>query len=102
MPEGNLHAYAVQAEQNVEKLATGLAQAGADPGTVKVVSQIADVLRKIIKALGKGQEVSGDQEPPAQEQPAPPPQEPPQQPARPRTIQDATAELHQETQRPRT
>jgi hypothetical protein len=70
MPEGNLHEYAVQAEGNLEKLATGLAQAGASPETVKAVEQMADVTRQIVAALGKGQEETGDEEPPAeQEQP---------------------------------
>lgn len=69
MPDGNLHEYAVDAEQNAEKLATGLAQAGASPETVKVVEQCADVFRQVVKALGKGQEQTGDEEPAEQEQP---------------------------------
>lgn len=68
MPEGNLHEYAVQAEQNLEKLATGLAQAGASPETIKAVEQMADVTREIVKALGKGQEQTADEEPPAEEE----------------------------------
>lgn len=67
MPEGNLHEYAVQAEQNLEKLATGLAQAGASPETIKAVEQMADVTREIVKALGKGQEQTADEEPSAEE-----------------------------------
>jgi plasmid stabilization system protein ParE len=63
MPKGNLHAYAVAAEENLEKLATGLAQAGADEGTVDAVEKMADVTRKIVTALGAGQERTGDQEP---------------------------------------
>lgn len=67
MPEGNLHEYAVRAEENLEKLATGLAEEGASPQTVEAVSQMADVTRQIVSALGKGQEETGDEEPPAEE-----------------------------------
>lgn len=63
MPKGNLHEYAVQAEANLEKLATGLAQAGAGEDTVDAVEQMADMARKIVKALGAGQEQTGDEEP---------------------------------------
>lgn len=96
MPEGNLHAYAVEAESNLEKLATGLAQAQADPQIVKTVSEMADVTRKIVKALGKGQEQTGDKEPPA---PEPQPQQQPAPQQQPRTLGEATDQLHQEQQR---
>lgn len=59
----NLHEVAVAAERNLEQLATGLAQAGADEKTVSAVTQMADVTREIVKALGKGQESTGDDEP---------------------------------------
>ena len=85
MPQGNLHEYAVQAEANLEKLATGLAESGADEQSVKVVSQMAEVTRKIVVALGKGQESTGDEEP-AEPQP------------RRQTMDSATNELHAETQ----
>lgn len=88
MPAGNLHAYAVGAEQNLEKLATGLAQAGVDEQTIGVVSQMADVTRKLVVALGKGQEQTGDNEPPAQEGP-------PQR----HTMDSGAAALHQDMQR---
>lgn len=95
MAEKNLHGLAVEAEQNAEKLATGLAQAGVDQKVVGAVEQCADVLRKIVKALGKGQEETGDAEPPApQEQP------PPAETQQPSTIAGATEELHRETSRP--
>lgn len=71
----DLHGLAVEAHSALEKLATGLGQAGADDNTVKAVSQMADVTSKIVKALGKGQEQSGDS------QPAPPPDAGPQQPS---------------------
>jgi hypothetical protein len=82
MPEGNLHEYAVQAEANLEKLATGLSQAGASPETVKAVTQMADVTRQIVTALGKGQEATGDEEPPAEQE-------------QPRTMDQAASETSQ-------
>lgn len=90
MPAGNPHQYAVDAEANLEKLATELAQAGADPGTVKVVTQMADVTRKIVKALGKGQAATGDNEPP-EPQPA-------EQPQGRETMDSATSGLQAEAQ----
>lgn len=64
-----LHDVALDAEKNLEELSTGLAQAGADEKTIQAVTNMADVTRKIIQALGKGQETTGDAEPPAPEQP---------------------------------
>lgn len=90
MPKGDLHSYAVDAEANLENLATGLAEVGADPRTVEAVSQMAQVVRKIVKALGKGQEQTADTEPPAPEE-APPEQ--------PQTIGQATDQLAAETSR---
>lgn len=113
MPQGNLHEYAVQANANLEKLATGLAQAGTDDQTIKVVSQMADVTRKIVSALGKGQERTGDNQPAPPVDPAAPTQEqtPNSQPPGPGDQQDqplpgdprdpygpATAALHKQTQ----
>jgi hypothetical protein len=72
--KASLHEHAVQAEEHLEQLATGLAQAGADPETVDVVSKMAGVTRKLVKALGKGQEVTGDAEPP-ERQPEPQPRQ---------------------------
>ena len=85
MPQGNLHAYAVDACSNLEKLATGLAQAGADPGTIDGVSKMADMCGKLVKALGKGQEQTGDYEPPAEPQPRP-------------TLDSAIGDMHQQMQ----
>lgn len=56
-----LHATAVQAEKYLEQLATGLGQAGASPETVKAVTQMAEVTRQIVTALGKGQESAPDE-----------------------------------------
>lgn len=89
MPEGDLHTYAVNAEENLEKLATGLAQSGADPQTVKAVEKMADVTRQLVKALGAGQEQTADDEPPA-----PPREEEPE--PQPHTMDSATQSLHDE------
>lgn len=69
----NLHEIAVNAEQSLEALATGLAHAGVDEKTTDAVTQMADVCRKIAKMLGKGQEETADNEPP---EPAPQEQQP--------------------------
>lgn len=98
MQPGSLHEHAVQAEAHLEKLATGLAQAGADQGTVQVISQMADVTRKIVKALGKGQEQTGDTQPPRQEQPPPQQQQPQPAPQR-QTMDSAIASTHEDMQR---
>jgi hypothetical protein len=90
VPAGNPHEYAVEAEANLEKLATELARAGADDQTVAAVEQMADVTRKIVKALGAGQADTGDGEPPAPE-PEPEPQ----------NFDEAATALHQETSAPR-
>lgn len=58
-----LHKFAVDAEQNVEKLATGLAQVGAPEPTVKTVSQIADALRTIAKSLASAAQAAPAPEP---------------------------------------
>lgn len=90
MPSASsLHEHAVQAEAHLEQLATGLAKAGADEGTIQAVSQMADVTRKIVTALGKGQEATGDEEPAA-----PPPEREPQR----HTMDSAAAGLHQDMQ----
>lgn len=91
MAEPNLHDEAVQAEQHLEALATGLAKAGAPEEAVNTVTKMAEVTRKIIKALGKGQEQTADDEPAA------PPEEQPSG-ATPETMDSATASLHEEAQ----
>lgn len=84
----SLHEHAVAAERSLEQLATGLGQAGADNQIVETFSKMAEVTRKLVTALGRGQEVSADAAPPADQAVAPPP------PSQPRTIQGATQELH--------
>lgn len=66
-----MHEHAVQAEKHLEQLATGLAKEGMDDAVVQTVTKMADVARKLVSALGKGQESTGDAEPPA---PVPAPQ----------------------------
>lgn len=80
-----LHEHAVQAEKHLEQLATGLAKAGMDDGVVQTVTKMADVTRKIVSALGKGQENTGDEEPPA-----------PAEPPRPRTTAEAAGQMQDE------
>lgn len=58
-----LHGHAVAAEKHLEQLATGLASAGAPEGTVKTVSQMAEGVRSLVKALA-----SAAQSAPAPEQ----------------------------------
>lgn len=82
-PADNLHEHAVQAEKHLEQLATGLAQAGADDGTISTVTKMAEVTRKVVMALGKGQAATGDHAPPA---------------AQPHTMASATDALHQDAQ----
>jgi len=83
----SLHEHAVQAENHLEQLATGLAKAGAEDDVLQTVTKMAEVARKIVMALGKGQEETGDEEPPA---PAPRP-----------TTASAVASMHQDTSAPR-
>lgn len=67
----SLHDHALQAEKHLEALATGLGQAGASPETVKAVSQMADVARELVSALGKGQEAQPDEAAAAEEDQGP-------------------------------
>jgi len=69
-----VHETAVDAEESVEKLITELGQAGAPPETLKIIEQVAKVLRQVVKGLGPGPEDAGPagaaaaaEEPPAEE-----------------------------------
>ena len=86
----DLHAVALAAEKNAEALATGLAQANADPGVVKAVTQCADLLRRVVGVLGQGQ---GQQPSQPQAQPGPAQPQPPAH-----TMDSATAALHAQAQ----
>jgi hypothetical protein len=81
VPAGDPLSYAVEAEKNLEALATELAKAGADDQTVTAVTQMADTCRKIVGVLGKGQAETSDLEP-----------------AAPRSIDEATTALHGDMQ----
>lgn len=85
-PAGSLHEHALQAEKHLEQLATGLTSAGADPSAIKAVTQMAEVCRKLVSAFGKGQEATGDKEPPADTRP------------QPRNTMEAAQQLHQDVQ----
>lgn len=92
----SLHRHALEAERALEQLATGLAQAGVSDQVVQTFSQMADMTRQLAGALGEGQEVTGDNEPPADEavvQPAP---------TRQRTLQGAAEGLMADMQAART
>lgn len=96
----SLQTYAVEAERNLEALATGLAKAGVDDSTVQGISRMADVVRKVVLALGKGQERTADDEAPERE-PAeePAPETVAQQPQERRpTMDSATADLYRDAQ----
>lgn len=94
MAGADLHTLAVDAEKSLEALATGLGQAGADPQSVDAVSQMAEVTRKIVKALGAGQAHTGDDEPPAEPEAAPAKEQPAAEEGH--TMDSATADLHQQ------
>lgn len=86
----DLHEIALTAEKALEQLATGLAHAGVDPTVTQEISKCAEVARKVVQALGKGQSTTGDNAPPAPAQP--------QSGGRP-TMDQGVSALHQETQR---
>jgi len=80
----DLHGLAVDAQTDVQKLATGLAHAGAAPEAVATLTKMATVLSQVIKVLGQGPglEAGGPpqgQAPPGEPQ-APPPGPPQAQP----------------------
>lgn len=86
---GELHEIAVTAEGSLEQLATGLGEAGAPPETVQAVTQMADVMREIVKALG-AEDVPPEAEglPPEAGDPAGTPE-----PAGPATIGEAVDQM---------
>lgn len=89
VPQGadSLHEHAVNAESALEQLATGLAQAGVDQSVVQTFTQMADMTRKLVKALGQGQEQTAPDMPPADAALAQP------APSQPRTIEGAARGL---------
>lgn len=107
----SLHAHAIKAEQELEALATGLGQAGADDNVVKTVTQCAGVARQVAAKLGERgaeQKDQAEQQPqPGQEPAQPPPGEPPpeqateEQPPRHGGIAGATQALAQDVRKKR-
>ena len=83
----SLHQHALDAERALEQLATGLAQAGVSDQVVGTFTQMADMTRQLAGALGEGQEVTGDNEPPADQDLTP------AQPTQPRTMRGAAEGL---------
>lgn len=49
-----LHTFAVNAEANLEHLATGIATVGADDNTINGIKQMADACRQIALHLAQG------------------------------------------------
>jgi hypothetical protein len=89
----SMHDKALVVESWTEKLATEMAHAGVDKNTVQVVSKIADVFRRLVSALGQGQEQTGDSEGPPEDQAEPAAAD---AAAPPRDIHGATQAMHQE------
>jgi hypothetical protein len=87
----SVHTLANAANTAAERLATALAAAGAPEEVVSQVTASADLFDKITEALGKGQEQTGDEEPAPDEEI---PGAEPVTPTRPRTIQGAAEEMH--------
>lgn len=103
----NLHDLALDAQTDVQKLAVGLAHAGANPNAIQGLQQMAHMLSQIVKALGSGpsldQGANPQGPPPGAPQPqgapqGPPPGAPPagqQEPPAAKTIHAAAHALHQ-------
>lgn len=112
----NLHDLALDAQTDVQKLAVGLAHAGANPNAIQGLQQMAHMLSQIVKALGSGpsldQGANPQGPPPGQPQAAPPqaqqqaPQAAPQpaaaqgeqEPAQAKTLHAAAHALHRTMQ----
>lgn len=98
----NLHDLAVDAQTDIQKLATGLAHAGAAPAAVAQLTKMSDILSQVVKALAEGpplgQGAPGAEQPPpgpaAPQQPPAPPAAPPEAPHAP-TLHAAAQGLHQ-------
>jgi hypothetical protein len=108
-PRG-LHDIAVDVQTDLQKLATGLAHAGANPQAVAQITHMAEIASQIVKVLGGSalQQPSSPQgapqgqppeTPPQQAQPSQPPQAaapaaPPQHEAVHSSIDAASKNLH--------
>lgn len=80
----DVHSLALNAERSLEALATALAHEGADQEATKAVTSMAEVMRKVVSALGQGQEAT----PPPQGAPGP----------QPETVAGGVAGVHQDMQ----
>lgn len=78
-----LHDIALQAQTAVQKLAKGLAEAGANPAAVHTLTEIADTLHQVIGVLAQGAGAQGQEGSPAEEQGESPQQEQAEQAAPP-------------------
>lgn len=87
-----LHTYALNAERNLEQLATGLASVGAQDTAVKAISTMAHSCRQIAAQLAKGGTQDQNAQQPAQ--PAPDQQGPP------RTMDEAAQRMQSRMQQP--
>jgi len=88
-----LQEHAVQAEKHLEALATGLAEVDAPENVTKTVTQMAEVARKVVTALGDARDATPPPEEAEEPAEVPPEAAPPEQP---RTIGGAAKELHAE------
>lgn len=79
MPQGDPLTYFVDAERSLEAGITELARLGAPSDATTELQRLADTLRGIVQALGKGQYATGDGEP-----------------AAPRNLDDAVGAFHQD------
>jgi len=95
-PAKDLHEIAVDAEEALGDLATGLAQEGADGEVIATVRKMKSVCARIVRALGPSAEPT-----PQQAEPRPQPAQAAhqqEQPQQPQTLDSATRHLHQSMQ----
>lgn len=103
----NLHDLAVDAVQDLQKLGTGLAHAGAAPQAVAQITQMIQILTQVVKVLGSGpplpdahqvnqaqQQQAGPPQPQGPPQGGPPQPPPPGAPPEQHSIHTATTALH--------
>ena len=102
-PAATLLPLVSDAEEDIVKLATALAQAGATPNAIAALHQMADIIRQIGVSIGQaahegGEQHQGDAAPGGA--PAPAGGQPQQQaaPAGPPTMNSATQHLHEAMQ----
>lgn len=98
MANSSLHDLALEAQTNIHELATGLAHAGADPQSVQKLSQFAEVLGEIAKAVNQNpvvEHAAANGPPvPGPASPQPEPQAPQAAPQGASPFQGPTQQLH--------